>query len=252
MPVHPFCCWLRCPKHTQPMRPQKGRTMKTSDIDFSRLSLRNLRAMLPSTEGKESPSEIWFRENPDKVVCADACGDGMITVYSNGFYTYTEDGGEHLSILRVDGFKRIRYDFADRSKQIVEESEYLDCSYLIGLYLNGQNQWLRNADRRSSYYHELYLDYDEDDWADGVSAQSAEEELVQREETKERTDRLRMLMTHLTDRQSQIVRFYFFDDMNVKQIAKRLHVSFQYCAKTISRSLEIMKNAANKLAIEVE
>lgn len=252
MPVHPFFASLGVQSASGLMRPQKGRIMKTSEMDFSSLSLRSLREMLPRTEGVEAPSEIWFRENPDKVICADTCGDGLITVYSNGFYTYTEDAGEHLSILRVDGFKRIRYDFADKSKQIVEESEYLDCSYLIGLYLNGQNQWLRNAERRSNYYHELYLDYDEDDWVDGISVQSAEEELVQGEVTTERKEHLRVLMEHLTERQSQIVRFYFFDGLNVKQIAKRLHVSFQYCAKTISRSLEIMRNAANKLAIEVE
>ena len=100
--------------------------MKTGEIDFSGITLRSLRSTLPKTTGLNSPSEIWFRENVDQILCSKTCGDGLITVYSNGFYTYTEDEGEHLAILRVDGFERLRYDFVDDTTYNVEEADYID------------------------------------------------------------------------------------------------------------------------------
>ena len=84
MPVHPSFCRLWCPKHTQPMRPQKGRTMKTSEIDFSCLSLRNLRAMLPSTTGVETTPEPWRGENTDEMKIREFRANGNVPVGSHG------------------------------------------------------------------------------------------------------------------------------------------------------------------------
>ncbi len=215
--------------------------MKTEGIDFSALSLRSLRKMLPSTDGVETPAEPWLRENPDKVLCSGNCGDGTVTVYSNGFYTYTEDSGEHLAVLRVDGFHRIRYDFADKSKQIVEEDEYLDCSYLIGLYINGQNQWLRNTDRRTCYYHGLYLDYDEGDWAEGVAALSAEDEMLEKENRRTLKALLGDASNGLTKRQRDMIRMYFYDGLTQNQIAKVTGLSRTTVRDHLSCAIKKMK-----------
>jgi RNA polymerase sigma factor (sigma-70 family) len=223
------------------MRLQKGRTMKTNEVDFSCLSLRNLRAMLPNTKGVEHPSETWFRENPNEIMFQDFCADGKITVYTNGFYTYTEDGGEHLSILRVDGFSRLRYDFADKTCGIVEEADYLDSSFLVALYVNGKNQWDRNAMKRAAYRHGYYLENDSSDWGEEAMVPSAEEECITTEEKKEQRAIIRRVFSTLTKRQKEIVRLHFMNGVSQTEIANRLGIAQPYVYRVLSRCVEIFQ-----------
>ena len=239
MPVHPFCCRLWSPKYTRPMRPQKGRTMKTSEIDFSCLTLRNIRAMLPSTKGVETPSETWFRENPEEIMFRDFCAEGTVTVYTNGFYTYTEDGGEHLTILRVDGFNRLRYDFADKTCSTVEEADYLDSSYLVALYVNGKNQWDRNAVKRAAYRHGYYLENNSTDWGEEAMVPSAEDEYITTEDEKEQRAIIRRVFSTLTKRQKEIVRLHFINGVSQTEIANRLGIAQPYVHRVLSRCVEI-------------
>ena len=250
MPVHPSFCRLWCPKHTQPMRPQKGRIMKTSEIDFSCLSLRNLRAMLPSTRGVETPSETWFRENPDEIMFRDFCANGTVTVYSNGFYTYTEDEGEHLAILRADGFSRLRYDFADNSSSIVEEADYLDSSYLVALYINGKSQWDRNSSKREAYRHGYYLENDSSDWGEEAMVPSTEEQVVQAENEKEMASIVGRALSILTDRQREIVKMHIMEGITQEEIASMIGLSRCSVQTHLERAMKKMRNYFGKDVIK--
>ena len=222
------------------MRPQKGRIMKNSRIDYSTLSLRGLRAILPSTNGMETPSETWFRENHCEMLFSERCGEGTVTIFTNGFYTYTEDEGEHLSILRVDGFKRLRYDFADNTQSIVEEKEYLDSPFLVALYINGKNQWDRNTLKRSAYRHEYYLENDSTDWGEEAMIPSAENVFFNRTEKEEKASLLERAMSFLTGRQREFVRLFYFEGLTQAQIAHKWGVR----APTV---IDIQKAAIRRL-----
>jgi len=230
---------------------QKGHIMKTSEIDFSGITLRSLRAMLPGTEGLQPPSEIWFRENPDQILCFDYCGDGLITVYSNGFYTYTEDDGEHITILRVDGFKRLRYDFVDNTAGIVEESDYIDSPYLVALYINGKTQWDINASKRSMYRHGYYLENNSKDWGSEAMVPSAEDEYIARETRREERFMLSESIAKLTKRQRQIVKLYFDDGMKQEAIAKLLGVRQQSVMDVLSAAIKNLRNNFRGIACNI-
>ncbi len=222
--------------------------MKTSEIDFSCLSLRNIRAMLLGTKGVETPSETWFRENPDEIVFRDFCADGMVTVYTNGFYTYTEDDGEHLAILRVDGFSRLRYDFADNSSSIVEEADYLDSSYLVALYINGKSQWDRNSSKREAYRHGYYLENDSSDWGEEAMTPSTEDEYITTEEEREQQAIIRRVFSTLTKRQQEIVRMRYINGFSQTEIANRLGIAQPYVHRVLSRCVEIFqKNLCDEM-----
>lgn len=210
-----------------------------STIDFSTLSLKALREMLPSTEGVNTPSEVWIREHADEILCSADFEGAVIHVYRNGFYTYTKD--RHTSILRVDGFHRLRYDFQDGTGSIVEEAEYIDSPYFIGLLINGENQWDRNAERRNGYHHGIYLDNDDSDWCDESSVPSAEDEVMEREDEREEHERLRQAMEKLTDRQREIVNLYYFLKLTQEEIAKRLGIPQSNVSITLNRAVANLK-----------
>ncbi len=216
--------------------------MKTGEIDFSGITLRSLRSILPKTTGLNSPSEIWFRENVDQILCSKTCGDGLITVYSNGFYTYTEDEGEHLAILRVDGFERLRYDFVDDTTYIVEEADYIDSPYMVALYINGKTQWDINASKRSMYRHGYYLENNSKDWGSEAMVPSAEDEYIARETRKEELSMLTESLAKLTKRQKQIVKLYFDDGLKQEAIAKRLGVRQQSVRDVLGAAIKNLRN----------
>ena len=209
---------------------------KNNTIDFSTLSLHALRAMLPSTEGVNTPSEIWIRENASEILCSADFEGTTLNVYRNGFYTYTKD--RHTSILRVDGFHQLRYSFQDGTGSVVEEAEYIDSPYFIGLLINGENQWERNAERRNGYHHGIYLDNDDSDWCEESSVPSAEDEVMECEDEREEHERLRQAMDKLTDRQREIVNLYYFQKMTQEEIATRLGIRQQSVLDVLNAAIK--------------
>ena len=205
-------------------------------IDFSTLSLTILREMLPSTEGVNTPSEVWIREHADEILCSADFEGAVLHVYRNGFYTYTKD--RHTSILRVDGFHRLRYDFQDGTGNIVEEAEYIESPYFIGLLINGENQYECNEGKRNNYRHEFYIDGDGEDWNDGCSVPSAEDKVMEREDAREEHERLRQAMDKLTDRQREIVNLYYFQKLTQEEIAKRLGIRQQSVLDVLNAAIK--------------
>lgn len=212
---------------------------KNNTIDFSTMSLHALRAMLPSTEGVNTPSEIWIRENAGEILCSADFEGTTLNVYRNGFYTYTKD--RHTSILRVDGFHQLRYSFQDGTGCVVDEAEYIESSYFIGLSVNGENQWECNEGKRRNYRHEFYIDGDGEDWNDGCAVPSAEDEIMEREDEREEHERLRQAMDQLTNRQREIVILYYFQKLTQEEIAKRLGTSRPNITQTIKRCVDLLK-----------
>ena len=214
--------------------------MKTNNtIDFSTLSLHDLRAMLPTTQGVDTPSEIWIRENAARILCSADFEGTTLNVYDNGFYTYTKD--RHTSILRVDGFRQLRYSFQDGTGCVIDEAEYIDSPYFIGLSINGENQWERNSNRRSCYHHGIYLDNDDSDWCDEGSVPSAEDEVLEREERSEERERLLKAMDKLTGRQREIVRLYYCQNMTQEEIARFLGIPQSNVCITLGRAIKNLK-----------
>ena len=224
--------------------------MKTGEIDFSCLSLRKLRTMLPSTKDVETPSEPWFRENTEEIMFRDSCAEGTITVYTNGFYTYTEDDDEHLTILRADGFNRIRYDFVDKTCSIVEEDDYLDSSCLVALYINGKNHWDKNAANREVYRHGYYLENDSSDWGAETMVPSAEDQVVKAESAKERIRILNEALSILTDRQREIVEMHIEDGITQEEAGSLVGLSRCSVQTHLERAKNKLRNYFGKDVIK--
>ncbi len=201
------------------------------------MTLRQLRAILPSTKGIDTPSEIWVAEHPDQILFTTTMSDAVINVYQNGFYTYIKGG--RTSILRVDGFSYIRVESDD---PILEET-YIDSPYAVALHLNGDHQWERNAERRNSYHHDLFLNNDDSDWCEGSSVASAEDEYLEKEERREEHEWLREALKTLTKQQRKIVILFYYKKMTQEQIAAMIGTSRPHVTQTLKRCIEKLKKS---------
>ena len=187
-----------------------------SGIDFYHLSLRDLRAILPSTDGLTPPSKKWLRENPQDVFCSAKFKDALLTVYRNGFYSYSENG--HTSVLRVDGFHSLHYEFQDGTVLDIEEKVYLDCHYLTALFVNIQNRVERNAIKRGRYREKLSIDTANEDYIGSVLG--VEAFLEANESDSEERRQLRKVLATLPQTQMEVIHFHFVKNMTQKGIAQ--------------------------------
>lgn len=207
--------------------------------DRTKLTLRQLRSILPSTEGVDAPPAAWFREHAEHIFCVIRDKDAVLTVYTNGFYTYGKP--DYPCVMRVDGFKAIRY---DRSKQFTDtadipEEEYLDEPFVGTLMYRGDFQWEANAEKREVARRELLIDGDEKQWS-GLH-EFAEPgflaELEEMEREAERNAKLYEAMEHLTQRQKQIVLLRFYKNMTQKDISDLLGVRQQSVLDVLNAAL---------------
>jgi len=214
----------------------------------TKMTLRQLRTLLPSTKGVTAPSENWFRENPSEIFCSEQVGNAVLTIYHNGFCTYSKRN--RACIFRVDGFNGIQYDrdklFTDIED--IPEEKILDKPFLGTLAYIGDMQWDDNADRREGDKRKLLIDGDEEQWR-GLSeftSPSVEEELDVQEELEkqaETIEKLCKLIDDLSETQRNIIVSKFIKNMNQKEIAKSLHITQSSVSVTLNRALANLKNS---------
>ena len=213
----------------------------------TKMTLRQLRTLLPSTKGVTAPSENWFRENPSEIFCSEQVGNAVLTIYHNGFCTYSKRN--RICIFRVDGSNGIKYDrdklFTDTAD--ISEEMLLDKPFLGTLTYIGDMQWDDNADRREENMRKLLIDGDEEQWR-GLSeftSPSVEEELDAQEELEKQAEtigKLCKLVSELSETQRKIVISKFVKNMNQKEIAKSLHITQSTVSVTLNRALANLKS----------
>ena len=148
--------------------------------------------------------------------------------------------GEHFTILRIDGFDHIQYDFVEGTQSIVEESEYLDSSFLVALFIRGKDQWDKNASKRSDYRHKYYLQNNSLDWSEEAAVPSAEDEYFVNEHVIAVDEQIEKAFSSLTQRQRQIARLYYDQGMKQEDIAEYLGV----CQQSV---LDVVKASEKKV-----
>ena len=101
--------------------------------------------------------------------------------------------------------------------------------------------------KNDGYHHGISLDDDELRMEESLCVPDFTEELDKEKDIWEK--RLEMLpeaMEKLTEKQREIIKLYFFDEIKQDQIAKSTGVSQPYVAKALKRGLEILeKNLLN-------
>ena len=210
------------------------------------LTLRQLRAVLPSTKGVSKPTRDWVRDNldSDQVFFREEYPDnGLLVVFVNGFYTYWYNE-DKWTILRVDGFSRLYYEIdEDGGFDNIPLEDFIDGHFVGALGTNGLWQIKRNKDRHD-------VDYGETPVADDVlqslmdgETQTLEDLLIERESKDEERQMLKKAWEKLTEQQKYVVLNVVAMGRTHEEVSNELGISRQRVSAVLKQSLKkIRKN----------
>ncbi len=188
------------------------------------LTFRQLRSVLPSTKGVETPTRDWVRGHlhGEEVFFSKKCGEGdRLVVFKNGFYVFFSQ--KHWTILRVDGFTRLNYEVDEEGKyKTLKEDEYLDDSFIPALGVNGMWQLKRNTEKRDTDHGDLLTDDDTFERMADVSTPDALNILIKRYDEEEKLTTLEKSMSELTGPQREVIYLRYWKEMTVKDIAAHI------------------------------
>lgn len=199
----------------------------------ARITLRELKAMLPATTGRKLPSPRYLRENDTLVARAEVM-DCVIEVYGSGFAVCRNSS--HFCLIRMEHVGRVAYESEQDDWRSTVDVEDLD--WTIGVMLCGEERMERQyRDKAESSIVSLTGASPDEDGADmeidaGVDVL---EEVVSEDEC------LRMMET-LTPRQREVVQMHFFEGMTQEEIAQKLNRKKQSVNESISWALKKIQN----------
>ena len=200
-----------------------------------------LRDALPPT-GKRRVPGYQQLANMVSVVLTATVDSGVIEVYDNGFFTFTE--GNYVTVYGVDRCERPET-FDTRIK--AGSGTPLDFSTLdwkTALEWAGGARIMHNATRREDYLRDESLDaegaIDNIEFSVKPEYEQREEDEALAEWKEMRRKRMVLALKAPTKRQREIAMMYFKLKLTQEEIALRIGKSQQYVSKTINRFLEIV------------
>ena len=212
----------------------------TADTTFA-----ELKAMVKDASQERTPVGKTLIKSGEPILIQVKEGSGIVTVYENGFFVYSEDGNH--TARAVANCKVMKYLVAEGKPVEVKEEDFQGLPFPIVLSQFGMVNLEDQKKKNDGYHHGISLDDDELRMEESLCVPDFTEELDKEKDIWEK--RLEMLpeaMEKLTEKQREIIKLYFFDEIKQDQIAKSTGVSQPYVAKALKRGLEILeKNLLN-------
>ena len=215
------------------------KTYTKYNIDPLTLSFGQLKQMLPSTAGQKLPVPLVLEQAPPEILFRHENGDMAITVFTNGLYLYQRD--RRRTVFAVDRCKQLIYRYQDDEVRIIPESKFSDGPCLIPLFLKGDERLNHNMEAYEEYQQAFSLSRDVDDWNESVHVKSVEENFFDTLEEFEKEAKMQNALEQLTERQRQILRMYFENGLNRRQIAAVLHLSPSSVRDHINAAMENLR-----------
>ena len=208
------------------------------------LTLRQLRSVLPGTEGVKTPSRAWVREHMDgdEVLFTKDYGNGdRLVVFTNGFYRY---GDKDWTVLRVDGFSKVYYEIDEEGKfESLGEDAFIDGSFATALVLNAMWQLKRNFGKRMSSMNESATDSEIMEGNADETVPDILEGIIEREEKAEEHERLQKAWETLTDQQKCVMWLIWVERLTEREAAKRMGITQQRVSTVLRQTVgKLRKN----------
>lgn len=187
---------------------------------LDKLTLRQLRSVLPETKDIKTPSRDWVREHltGDEVFYTKEYGDGRLTVFINGFFHYSD--GRWETVLRVDGFKELYYETdAFGSYEKLHEADFIDTPIDYPLIECALWQLKRNAEKRLSSINESSVDMEIIENNPDENNSDVLQMIIEREEKTDERKRLYAALNNLTPAQREVIVLRYWKKMTIDQIA---------------------------------
>ena len=193
-------------------------------MEKEKLTLRELKARLPSTKGKKLPTPKYLRES-DTLIARTEVPDCVMEVYQSGFALYRTPG--HYAVLRMEYVGLALYESEQddwRSSVDLEDEDWG-----IGVMLCGEERLekMRQISAEATLVSLTGGSLDEE--GTDMEIDAGVDVLA---EVVEKDERARMLSC-LTERQKEVVELYYFKGFSQPEIADRLDISIPVVCKRI-------------------
>ncbi len=216
---------------------------------MERITLKELKATLPSTCGGDTPTHKALRENAQPIAQSNL-GSCKMTVFANGFAVYQNE--KHYTVLRMEHVGTVNYDPDINGKPVTISVE--DEDWTVGVMLCGEERLeKRYCEMADDRLLPITTDSDDNDEEDLElpfdSGEDVVEDYIRNEEREEAKKAVDKLLSCLTERQREIYTLYHLHGLTQEDIADILGVgqpaiamSLQNSEKKIKKFLEIQKN----------
>lgn len=188
---------------------------------------------LPSTEKKKMPTAKALRENVEVFIKKRINDTAMLTVYKNGYYTYSCDG--RTTVYAVDRCTCVSYQYSDSRQHTVNT---FDMEWHFPLILCAEERLERNSVQRRENCQYSYDNIPTDVAGDA--------DIVTDMEIKVEKELIEAAINTLTLRQQDIVRQYINNGKTHQEIADELGVSRSFVSKEIRTSCNKMSKVLNR------
>lgn len=199
---------------------------------MARITLKELKAQVESTQGQKLPTPKTLREKAQMVVQANLSGCEM-TVFSNGFAVYQND--THYTVLRMEHVGKANYysEVEDKAVAITVEDE----DWSVGVMLCGEERLEKRCrDMAENRLVSMYTNTE--DGEEEIQFDSGED-FAENIATK---DEVHSILDCLTERQRQVVEMYYLEQLTQQQIADRLGIKKQ----SVNENLKLAFNRLQK------
>lgn len=221
----------------QPHPERKGQRIMNRKNEH--ITFKALRSLVRSTVGKNKPTSKYLRENEAPVAVS---ADGSMTVYPSGFVTYQSVTGSTVVNLAECGsytytFHDGKDDLPEKhtiSAEVLEQMEWSVVVALQGEEQAAENNMNREGDRTGNRKYAYEDGTDPWEQLENQTEDDVLERIVRRDSIAE-------LLDCLTDRQRQIVKLYFFEQLTQQQIADALGIRQQSVTDSLLAALKRMR-----------
>ena len=182
-----------------------------------------LKQLLPSTGTGRVPGINKLRETAVIVLRAKT-ESGVVEVYDNGFYTYTED--EYITVYAVDRCTVLEWYSCTGEKLTSKNADVSKLPWTMPLEIAGYNRLEHNSDSRQESKADYSLNAPASDnnllFSVRPEHEIREEQEYEDELRRERIALMREAMKKLTSKQKEILCLAYLEHMTQNEIAEIL------------------------------
>lgn len=182
-----------------------------------------LKSLLPSTGTGRVPGINKLRDTAVIVLRAKT-ESGIVEVYDNGFYTYTEN--EHITVYAVDRCTVLEWYSCTGEKFTSQNADVSKLPWTMPLEIAGYNRLEHNSDSRQESKADYSLNAPASDnnllFSVRPEHEIREEQEYEDELRRERIALMREAMKKLTSKQKEILCLAYLEHMTQNEIAEIL------------------------------
>ena len=189
------------------------------------LSFSQFKSFFPSTENLKLPTVKALKNMDVPIVVSLKTEEGTLTVYRNGFFSYKTKNG-HATVYAVDRCGRIALNpMNDDTSNVLDETNFGDCPWPKVLEFAASERIASNISRNVERHEILSIDVASESWDAQMSIGSNFETPTEEGTEREQGERLlRKIKAVLTDRQWEVFRLYYAEDMTQEEVADHLGI----------------------------